>query len=150
MLGIIAWGAVAFIVVVGLIRGMPADELLLLGTAMAISAIPTGLPAFVSGLLSMGAKQLADAKAVVKNLTDVETLGATSAINTDKTGTLTLNQMMVSTLYAGGSWFTVDGEGYRKTGRDPLGRRRAGARLHPPGARAGARQRRRRRRTTGR
>ena len=116
MLGVIAWGAVAVIIVVGLIRGMPADELLLLGTAMAISAIPTGLPAFVSGLLSMGAKQLAEAKAVVKNLTDVETLGATSAINTDKTGTLTLNEMMVSTLYAGGRWFTVDGEGYRKTG----------------------------------
>ena len=69
---------------------------------MAISAIPTGMPAFVSGLLSLGAKQLAEAKAVVKNLTDVETLGATSAINTDKTGTLTLNQMMVSRLYANG------------------------------------------------
>jgi len=116
VLGIIAWGAVAFIVIVGLARGMPADELLLLGTAMAISAIPTGLPAFVSGLLSLGAKQLAEAKAVVKNLTDVETLGATSAINTDKTGTLTMNQMMVSTIYANGSWFTVEGEGYGKTG----------------------------------
>jgi Ca2+-transporting ATPase len=116
ILGIIAWGAVAVIVVAGLIRGMPGKELLLLGTAMAISAIPTGMPAFVSGLLSLGAKQLAGAKAVVKNLTDVETLGATSAINTDKTGTLTLNQMMVSTLYASGSWFTVEGEGYRKTG----------------------------------
>src|SRR6476659_7829131 len=116
VLGIIAWGAVAVIVGVGLIRGMPADQLLLLGTAMAISAIPTGMPAFVSGLRSMGSTQLADAKAVVKNLTDVETLGATSAINTDKTGTLTLNQMMVSTLYASGSWFTVDGEGYRKSG----------------------------------
>ncbi|MFI6676194.1 cation-translocating P-type ATPase [Kribbella sp. NPDC050470] len=116
VLGIIAWGAVAVIVVVGLIRGMPGKDLLLLGTAMAISAMPTGMPAFVSGLLSLGARQLADARAVVKNLTDVETLGATSAINTDKTGTLTLNQMMVSTLYAGGTWFTVDGEGYRKSG----------------------------------
>jgi len=116
VLGVIAWGAVAVIVVVGLLRGTPVKDLLLLGTAMAVSAIPTGMPAFVSGLLSMGAKQLAAAKAVVKNLTDVETLGATSAINTDKTGTLTLNEMMVSTLYASGSWFTVEGEGYRKTG----------------------------------
>jgi Ca2+-transporting ATPase len=116
VLGVIAWGAVAVIVVVGLVRGTPVDQLLLLGTAMAISAIPTGMPAFVSGLLSMGSTQLADAKAVVKNLTDVETLGATSAINTDKTGTLTLNQMMVSTLYASGSWFTVEGEGYRTSG----------------------------------
>jgi Ca2+-transporting ATPase len=116
VLGIIAWGAVAFIFVVGLARGIPGKELLLLGTAMAISAIPTGMPAFVSGLLSMGAKQLAEAKAVVKNLTDVETLGATSAINTDKTGTLTMNQMMVATIFANGSWFAVEGEGYRKTG----------------------------------
>ena len=116
VLGVIAWGAVAVIVVFGLFRGVPGKELLLLGTAMAISAIPTGMPAFVSGLLSLGAKQLAEAKAVVKNLTDVETLGATSAINTDKTGTLTLNQMMVSTLHASGSWFSVEGEGYRKSG----------------------------------
>ena len=116
ILGFVAWGAVAIIVVIGLIRGIPGKDLLLLGTAMAISAILTGMPAFVSGLLSLGAKQLADAKAVVKNLTDVETLGATSAINTDKTGTLTLNEMMVSTLYASGSWFTVEGEGYRKSG----------------------------------
>ena len=116
VIGIIAWVAVAFIVVVGAARGMAFKDLLLLGTAMAISAIPTGMPAFVSGLLSMGAKQLADAKAVVKNLADVETLGATSLINTDKTGTLTLNQMMVSTLYGNDSWFSVSGEGYAKSG----------------------------------
>ena len=116
VLGVIAWTAVAIIVVVGLIRGLSGQDVLLLGTAMAISAIPTGLPTFVSAMLSFGAKQLAEAKAVVKNLNDVETLGATSAINTDKTGTLTMNQMMVSVLYAGGSWFTVEGEGYRKSG----------------------------------
>ena len=116
VLGIIAWSAVTLIVIVGVARGIPAADVLLLGIAMAISAIPTGMPAFVSGLLSLGAKQLAEAKAVVKNLTDVETLGATSAINTDKTGTLTMNQMMVSMLYASGAWFHVEGEGYRKTG----------------------------------
>jgi Ca2+-transporting ATPase len=117
VLGIIAWTAVAIIIVVGLARGLSADDVLLLGTAMAISAIPTGLPTFVSAMLSYGAKQLAEAKAIVKNLTDVETLGATSAINTDKTGTLTMNQMMVSTLFVNGAWFTVEGEGYRKSGR---------------------------------
>jgi Ca2+-transporting ATPase len=117
VLGIIAWTAVAFIVVVGALRGLPFDQLLLLGTAMAISAIPTGMPAFVSGLLSAGAKNLAQAKAVVKNLTDVETLGATSAINTDKTGTLTMNEMMVSVLYANETWYHVEGEGYRKSGQ---------------------------------
>ena len=137
MLGIIAWTAVAFIFVVGLARGMDAQELFLLGTAMAISAIPTGLPAFVSGLLSFGAKQLADAKAIVKNLTDVETLGATSAINTDKTGTLTMNQMMVSVIYANGAWFTVEGEGYRKTGAIQSVAGVPRARLHQPRARHG-------------
>ena len=116
VLGIVAWSAVALIVVVGIIRDLPVEDVLLLGTAMAISAIPTGLPTFVQAMLSYGARQLAEAKAVVKNLTDVETLGATSAINTDKTGTLTLNQMMVSTLYTDGAWFTVEGEGYKKTG----------------------------------
>jgi Ca2+-transporting ATPase len=116
VIGIVAWTAVAIIVVVGLFRGLPLSDVLLLGVAMAISAIPTGMPAFVSALLSQGARRLADAKAVVKNLSDVETLGATSAINTDKTGTLTMNQMMVSTIYANGSWFTVEGEGYRKSG----------------------------------
>ncbi|MCV2392859.1 cation-transporting P-type ATPase [Actinotalea sp. M2MS4P-6] len=116
LLGTIAWGAVAVIVVLGLMRGMDGADVLLLGIAMAISAIPTGLPTFVTGMLSYGARQLADAKAVVKNLTDVETLGATSAINTDKTGTLTMNEMMVSTLFAADHWYTVDGEGYKMTG----------------------------------
>jgi Ca2+-transporting ATPase len=116
VIGIVAWTAVAVIVVVGLFRGLPLSDVLLLGVAMAISAIPTGMPAFVSALLSQGARKLADAKAVVKNLSDVETLGATSAINTDKTGTLTMNQMMVSTIYANEHWFTVEGEGYRKSG----------------------------------
>jgi Ca2+-transporting ATPase len=116
MLGFIAWGAVAVIIAIGVARGTDTAELLLLGTAMAISAIPTGLPTFVQAMLSYGAKQLAEANAIVKNLTDVETLGSTSAINTDKTGTLTMNEMMASLLYQGGSWFRIDGSGYSKTG----------------------------------
>jgi Ca2+-transporting ATPase len=116
VLGTIAWGAVAVIIVLGLFRGTDMGDLLLLGTAMAISAIPTGLPTFVQAMLSYGSKQLAEAKAVVKNLTDVETLGSTSAINTDKTGTLTMNEMMASVLYHDGSWFHVEGSGYSKSG----------------------------------
>jgi Ca2+-transporting ATPase len=116
ILGFIAWGAVAVIIAIGVARGTDTAELLLLGTAMAISAIPTGLPTFVQGMLSYGAKQLAEANAIVKNLTDVETLGSTSAINSDKTGTLTMNEMMTSTLYQAGSWFHVEGSGYSKTG----------------------------------
>ena len=116
ILGVIAWGAVAVIIVVGLARGLETSDLLLLGTAMAISAIPTGLPTFVQMMLSHGSRQLADARAVVKNLTDVETLGSTSAINSDKTGTLTMNEMMVSRLYHAGSFYEVEGSGYEKTG----------------------------------
>jgi Ca2+-transporting ATPase len=116
ILGAIAWGAVAVIIVIGLARGLETSELLLLGTAMAISAIPTGLPTFVQAMLAYGSKQLAEAKAVVKNLTDVETLGSTSAINTDKTGTLTMNEMMVHLVFTNRQWLTVDGVGYDKHG----------------------------------
>jgi P-type Ca2+ transporter type 2C len=112
----IAWGAVVIIVVVGKFRGLTFQELMLLGIAMAISAIPTGMPTFVQSMLAYGANQLAQAAAVVRNLTDVETLGATSAINTDKTGTLTLNQMTARQLFYEGEWFDVKGEGYAKTG----------------------------------
>ncbi|MGB7983047.1 MAG: cation-transporting P-type ATPase [Candidatus Nanopelagicales bacterium] len=116
LLAAIAWVAVAIIVVIGLARGQSLESVLLLGVAMAISAIPTGLPTFVQAMLAYGAKQLAEAKAIVKNLTDVETLGATSAINSDKTGTLTMNEMTVRSMYMRGHWYTVAGEGYAKTG----------------------------------
>ncbi len=116
VLGAIAWVAVAVIVVLGVVRGEDLDQVLLLGVAMAISAIPTGLPTFVQAMLAYGAKQLAEAKAVVKNLTDVETLGATSAINSDKTGTLTMNEMMVRQMYVRAHWYVVAGEGYAKSG----------------------------------
>jgi P-type Ca2+ transporter type 2C len=115
-LGIVAWGALAIVVIAGLARGLAFKDLLLVGVAMAISAIPTGLPTFVQGMLSYGARQLAEAKAIVRNLTDVETLGSTSAINTDKTGTLTLNQMTVTKMFYDGEWFNVSGGGYAKQG----------------------------------
>ncbi|QIG38460.1 cation-translocating P-type ATPase [Microbacterium sp. 4R-513] len=116
VLGWIAWGAVAVIVITGLLRGQPIASVVLLGISMAISAIPTGMPSFVQAMLSYGSRQLAEHNAVVKNLTDVETLGATSAINSDKTGTLTMNEMTVESLYLAGEWFTVGGSGYEKTG----------------------------------
>ncbi|MEU1972191.1 cation-translocating P-type ATPase [Microbacterium sp. NPDC019599] len=116
VLGWIAWGAVAVIVVMGVINGQPIQSVILLGISMAISAIPTGMPSFVQAMLSYGSRQLAEHKAVVKNLTDVETLGATSAINSDKTGTLTMNEMTVESLYLAGEWFSVAGSGYEKSG----------------------------------
>lgn len=116
VLGWIAWGAVAVIVITGLLRGQEITSVILLGISMAISAIPTGMPSFVQAMLSFGSRQLAEHNAVVKNLTDVETLGATSAINSDKTGTLTMNEMTVESLYLAGEWFTVAGSGYEKSG----------------------------------
>ena len=67
-------------------------------------------------MLSSGARRLAESKAVVKSLTDVETLGGTTVINSDKTGTLTMNAMTATTMLAGGEWYTIEGAGYRKTG----------------------------------
>lgn len=116
VLGWIAWGAVAIIVIAGLLRGQEIASVLLLGISMAISAIPTGMPSFVQAMLSYGSRQLAEHNAIVKNLTDVETLGATSAINSDKTGTLTMNEMTVESLYYAGEWFSVGGTGYEKSG----------------------------------
>ncbi|WP_396667637.1 cation-translocating P-type ATPase [Microbacterium sp. R86528] len=117
VLGWVAWGAVAVIIITGLMRGQEVASVVLLGISMAISAIPTGMPTFVQAMLSYGARQLAEHQAVVKNLTDVETLGATSAINSDKTGTLTMNEMTVESLYFRGQWFTVSGNGYEKSGQ---------------------------------
>jgi Ca2+-transporting ATPase len=114
--GVVAWLAVGIIAVFGIARGQSLDTLLLLCVSTGIASIPTGLPTFVQAMLSSGAQRLAEHKAGVKSLTDVETLGGTTAINSDKTGTLTLNAMTVTTMFAGGSWYHVEGGGYSKTG----------------------------------
>jgi Ca2+-transporting ATPase len=109
--------ALVAIVVLGLARGEDFDSLFVVGISLAIAAIPTGLPAVVTMLLSLGTRQLADSGAIVKRLKSVETLGSTSAICSDKTGTLTLNQMTARELVLAGHRFAVDGEGYSTTGR---------------------------------
>ena len=114
--GTVAWLAVMVIAIFGIVRGQNTETLVLLCVSTAISAIPTGLPTFVQTMLSSGAQHLAESKAVVKSLTDVETLGGTTAINSDKTGTLTLNAMTATTMLAGGDWFQVQGGGYSKSG----------------------------------
>ena len=97
-------------------------------------------------MLSSGAQHLAESKAVVKSLTDVETLGGTTVINSDKTGTLTMNAMTATTMLAGGEWFQIEGGGYRKTGAILGVAGVRAARLPAPRARARAVQRRHRRR----
>src|ERR1700759_2740790 len=114
--GLLAFLAVAVIAIFGLVRGQDTTTLVLLCISTAIAAIPTGLPTFVQAMLSSGARRLAEHKAVVKSLSDVETLGGTTVINSDKTGTLTMNAMTATQMLGGGDWFTIEGPGYQKTG----------------------------------
>ena len=109
--------ALALVVILGLIRGESFDDLFLIGISLAIAAIPTGLPAVVTTVLSLGTQALAAKGAIVKRLRSVETLGSTSAICSDKTGTLTLNQMTARQLVVAGRRYNVEGEGYSTTGK---------------------------------
>jgi Ca2+-transporting ATPase len=122
---IAAMAGVAFIlmVAIGLLRQQPFDELFLAGIALAISAIPTGMPAVVTTLYSMGTRVLASQGAIVKRLPSVETLGSVSAICSDKTGTLTLNKMTAREFsIPGQNRYRVTGEGYSTQGQLELTR----------------------------
>ena len=102
---------------IGLARGNSFQVLFLTAVAFAVSAIPTGLPAVVTAVLSAGTTTLASAGAIVKRLRSVETLGSTSAINSDKTGTLTLNQMTAVQMTIVGRRYNISGEGYSTEGK---------------------------------
>ena len=101
----------------GLQRGQSAESLFITAVALAIAAIPTALPTVLQVILSTGAKVLAGENAIVKELGSVETLGSTSAINSDKTGTLTMNQVTVVEVLDPQNRYTVSGIGYGLEGR---------------------------------
>jgi P-type Ca2+ transporter type 2C len=92
-------------------------EVLLLGVALAVAAVPEGLPAILSVVLAMGVQRMAKHKAIVKNLSSVETLGSASVICTDKTGTLTRSEMTIERIMTASGETRVTGVGYTPEGR---------------------------------
>ena len=111
-----ALGLVALLFGLGLLRGTKLLELTMTSISLAVAAVPEGLPAIVTVALALGVLRMSRRRALVRKLPAVETLGSTTVICTDKTGTLTVGEMTVRALYVAGQSFEVTGEGYGPDG----------------------------------
>ncbi|HRF47776.1 MAG TPA: cation-translocating P-type ATPase [Anaerolineales bacterium] len=113
----IAAVVVAIIVALGLFRGQPFIEMLIFGIALAVAVVPEALPAVVTISLAIGVQRMVKRNALMRRLAAVETLGSTSVICSDKTGTLTKDEMTARQIAAGGQILQVSGAGYAPDGR---------------------------------
>ena len=113
---VVILGVAGFTVAVGTIQGQELVNLFHAAVALAVAAIPEGLPAAVTVVLATGVWRMAARHAIIRKLPAVEALGSTSVICSDKTGTLTENQMTVQKVWTGTRWFGITGSGYDPTG----------------------------------
>ena len=109
-------GISAVALVFGWLRGQAGHDLILTVVSLAVAGIPESLPAVVTVILALGVTRLASKKAIIRKLPAVETLGSTSIICSDKTGTLTQNEMTVTQIRAGGQRYDLSGVGYQAEG----------------------------------
>lgn len=116
MLARVAFVVVAIIVALGLLRGQPFIEMLIFGIALAVAVVPEALPAVVTISLAIGVQKMVKRNALIRRLPAVETLGSTSVICSDKTGTLTKDEMTIRRLYCAGQVVSVSGAGYTPEG----------------------------------